>query len=30
MEWLVTPASAQIELEDELVMERPIPALNTI
>lgn len=27
---LVTPASAQIELEDELVMERPIPALNTI
>ena len=27
---LVTPASTQIELEDELVMERPIPALNTI
>ena len=27
---LVTSASAQIELEDELVMERPIPALNTI
>ena len=27
---LATPSSAQIEIEDELVMERPIPALNTI
>ena len=27
---LATPVLAQIELEDELVMERPIPALNTI
>ena len=24
------PSSAQVEIEDELVMERPIPALNTI
>ena len=27
---VVAPASAQVELEAELAMERPIPALNTI
>ena len=27
---VVAPTSAQLEVEEELVMERPIPALNTI